>query len=92
MIRKKRRHCVIGELAEKFIRNLGVNDRITVEKRVDLDAKSVEETYTWHKPYAAPTKIFMSGDCAAIKQAIDSGLIEPAGEATYKRSITNQTR
>jgi len=74
------------EIGEKFVKNIGADDRITVETRIDSDTRAVEETYTWHRPRAEPTPIFMSGDCAAIKQAIGSGLLEPTGEATYKRS------
>ena len=76
------------EFAKKFVENLGRNDRITVYRRVDSETGSVEETYTLYRPPAEPEPIFMSGDCAAIRQAIDSGLLEPFGDAIYKKRET----
>jgi hypothetical protein len=93
-IRKKRRKAWRNrELAEKFVGNLGADDRITVDKRVNLDVKPpvVEETYICYRPPAERTPFFMSGDCAAIKVAIQSGLLELTGEATYRKSPTNAT-
>ena len=77
------------EFAKKFVDNLGRNDRITVYRRVDPETGSVEETYILYRPPAEPEPIFMSGDCAAVSQAIDSGLLEPTGDATtYKKQET----
>jgi hypothetical protein len=73
------------EFAKKFVENLGRNDRVTVYRRVDPETGGVEETYTLYKPYAEPEPIFKSGDCAAVKQAIDSKLLQPTGEVTYKK-------
>ena len=78
------------EFAKKFDENLGRNDRITVYTRVDPETGSVEETYILYRPPAEPEPIFKSGDCAAVRQAIDSGLLEPTGEATYKKRETVQ--
>ena len=71
------------EFARKFVENLGVDDRITVDRPGDP-----ETTYTLLRPSAEPGPIFKSGDCAAVKQAIDSKLLEPTGEATYKKRET----
>jgi hypothetical protein len=73
------------EFAMKFVGNLGMNDRITVFRRDDSETGSVEETYTLYRPPAEPEPIFKSGDCAAVRQAIDSGSLEPIGEASYKK-------
>jgi hypothetical protein len=68
------------EFAKKFVENLGTDDRIVVDKPGDP-----ETTYTLHRPCAEPEPIFKSGDCAAVRQAIDSKLLHPTGEATYKK-------
>ena len=73
------------EFAKKFVENLGTDDRIVVDRPGDP-----ETTYTLHRPCAEPEPIFKSGDCAAVKQAIDSGLLEPSGDATYKTRETVQ--
>ncbi len=73
------------ELAKKFVENLRENDRITVDRPGDP-----ETTYTLYRPCAEPEPIFKSGDCAAVRQAIDSGLLEPTDEATYKKRETVQ--
>jgi hypothetical protein len=73
------------ESAKAFVDNLGGNDRITVDRRVDSETGSVEETYILYRPPAEPEPIFKSGDCAAVRQAIDSGWLEPAGDITYKK-------
>ena len=79
---EKWRDC---EFAKKFVENLGGNDRISVYRRVDADTGSVEETYALYRPPAEPEPIFKSGDCAAVRQAIESGLLEPAGQGNYKK-------
>jgi hypothetical protein len=79
-----------SESAKKFVENLGGNDRITVYRRVDPETGSDEETYILYRPPDGPVPIFMSGDCAAVRQAIDSGLLEPTGDATYKKRETVQ--
>jgi hypothetical protein len=38
------------ECAQKFVKNLGGNDRITVYRRVDSETGSVEETYILYRP------------------------------------------
>jgi hypothetical protein len=78
------------EFAKKFVENLGRNDRITVYRRVDSETGSVEETYTLYRPPAEPEPIFKSGDCAAVRQAIDMRLLEPTGDTTYKKRETVQ--
>ncbi len=80
------------EFAKKFVENLGGNDRITAYRRVDPKTGSVEETCVLYRPPAEPEPIFKSGDCAAVRQAIDSGLLEPTDDATtYKKRETVQT-
>jgi S1-C subfamily serine protease len=76
------------ESAKAFVDNLGGNDRITVYRRVDSETGSIEETYILYKPPAEPEPIFKSGDGAAVRQAIESGLLEPSGETTYKKRKT----
>jgi len=73
------------EFAKKFVENLRENDRIAVDRPGDPATR-----YTLYRPSAEPELIFMSGDCAAVRQAIDSGLLEPTGEATYKKRETVQ--
>jgi hypothetical protein len=68
------------EFAKKFVEHLEGNDRITVDRPGDP-----ETTYTLYKPSAEPAPIFMSGDCADVRNAIDSGLLVPTCEATYKK-------
>ena len=79
------------EFAEKFVANLEANDRITVYRQADSKTGSVEEHYVLHRPPDGPTPIFMSGDCAAVRQAIASGLLErTAREATLKKREAGQ--
>lgn len=73
------------EFAKNFVETLGRNDRITVYRRVGHESGNVEETYVLCRPPAEPEPIFKSGDCAAVRDAMDSGLLEPTGEATYKK-------
>src|ERR1700676_1388316 len=73
------------EFEKDFQENLGRKDRIPVYRRVDFEEGRGEETYILYRPPAEPEPIFMSGDCAAVRQAIDSGLLEPTGEATYRK-------
>jgi hypothetical protein len=68
------------EFAKKFVENLGTDDRIVVDRPGDP-----ETTYTLHRPPAEPEPIFMSGDCAAVREAIGSGWLELTGEVTYKK-------
>ena len=73
------------EAAKRFVENLGWNSRIAVDPRIDSEAGSVEEFYILYGPLLEPEPIFKSGDCAAVRQAIESGLLELTGEGTYRR-------
>jgi hypothetical protein len=73
------------EFAEKLVENLRQNDRITVDRPGDP-----ETTYTLYRPSAEPELMFKSGDRAAVRQAIASGLLEPTSDATYKKRETVQ--
>lgn len=68
------------EYAEKFVENLRKNDRIAVDRPGDP-----ETTYTLFRQSAEPESIFMSGDRAAVREAIESGLLEQSGDVTYNK-------
>jgi hypothetical protein len=76
------------EFAKKFVENLGLDDRIRVFTRVDSETGRVSETYALFRPPAERAPIDMSGDWAAVREAIESGMLEPDGEGSYKKRDT----
>lgn len=73
------------EWAQKFVDNLQAEDRITVYTQVNPETGERQDNYVLHRPSIGPQPIFMSGDCAAVKEAIDSGWLETTGDATYRK-------
>jgi hypothetical protein len=73
------------EYAKKFVDDLGLDDRIGVFPAVDSGTGHVSDTYALLRPHAGPAPIYLSGDCAAVREAIASGSLVPAGDGTYKK-------
>lgn len=66
------------EFAKKFVDDLQEDDRIT-------DCK--DGTYILYRPSASTQPIFESGDCDAVKEAIDLGWLKTIDGTTYRKRI-----
>jgi hypothetical protein len=76
------------EAAKRFVENLGWHSRIAIAPRVDSETGSVKEFYILYGPFVELEPIFKSGDCAAVRQAIESGLLELIGGVLTKDGNT----